>query len=167
MNSNLKDKYLNAINRLNEEIKDKKSLEIALNLFNELFEDFLDDIKNVSDAYETKIQKIEAEQEIIKEKMKKVEGSISNMEKEFFVGDESFDFEIVCPYCNHEFVTEESIEDKAEIVCPECNNIIELDWETEDDENEGGCCSGFCGTCGGCGSDNSNDDTEIDEDDDM
>ena len=73
--------------------------------------------------------------------------------------EEGFDFEIVCPYCEHEFVIDTS-EDKTEIKCPECKNIIELDWSGNlDDEDDG--CSGNCCGCSGCGDDTS------DEDDDM
>ena len=57
-------------------------------------------------------------------------------------------FEIVCRYCENEFVIEAD-EDKKEIECPEYKNIIELDWSgdlCEDDE-----CSGHCHGCSGCG----------------
>ena len=37
------------------------------------------------------------------------------------------DFEIVCPYCNFEFIADID-ESKTEIICPECENVIELDW---------------------------------------
>ena len=64
-----------------------------------------------------------------------------------------------------------AIEDelKEEIRCPECHNIIELDWD-EDDEEEG--CSGCCSSCHGhdeCEEDDEDekDDDKKDEDDDM
>ena len=70
-----------------------------------------------------------------------------------------FDFEIVCPYCNYEFVIDVD-ENKTEIECPECNNLIELDWSGDvDDEPSAGGCLGDCHGCHGCGSE--------DEDDDM
>ena len=55
------------------------------------------------------------------------------------------DFEIVCPYCNHEFVSDIG-SDIKEVECPECHNTIELDWNQEGEDE----CGGHCGTCGGC-----------------
>jgi len=65
-------------------------------------------------------------------------------------------FEIVCPYCEYEFVIDAN-EDKKEVECPECKNIIELDWSGNLDEDDE--CSGHCHGCSGCG--------DSDEDDDM
>ena len=66
-----------------------------------------------------------------------------------------------CPYCNNEFIAE--INGKDEIKCPECNNMIELDW---DDEEEHGC-SGHCSSCHGCSDDFEEDDDEENNEDDM
>ena len=54
---------------------------------------------------------------------------------------DGFDFEIVCPYCNHEFVADIDFENKRDIECPECHNMIELDFNAD----EG--CSGDCLGC--------------------
>ena len=43
---------------------------------------------------------------------------------------EDFEFEIVCPYCNYEFIADID-EHEDEILCPECNNPIELDWSED------------------------------------
>ena len=69
---------------------------------------------------------------------------------------EGFDFEIVCPYCEYEFIIDAD-EDKNEVECPECNNTIELDWSGDLCDDEG--CSGHCHGCSSCG--------DSDEDDDM
>ena len=81
--------------------------------------------------------------------------------------DEDYDFEIVCPYCNQEFVADIEDELKEEIECPECHNKIELDWDGEDDD----CCSGGCCGCGhhdecGCEEDEEDSDTDNEEKDD-
>ena len=55
--------------------------------------------------------------------------------------DDGYDFEIICPYCNTQFIAD--IESKTEIKCPECQNVIELDWNNE--ESQG--CSGHCSMC--------------------
>lgn len=94
----------------------------------------------------------------------------SGLNKKDIYEDEDYDFEIVCPYCNHEFVADIEDELKEEIECPECHNKIELDWDGEDDD----CCSGGCCGCGHhdeCGSDEEDSDTDSEEkdnnDDDM
>ena len=100
------------------------------------------------------MKEIKENQKIMTEKMEKMQEVINHIESDIYL-DQAFDFEIVCPYCENEFVIDAD-EDKKEIECPECKNIIELDWsgDLEDDE-----CSGHCHGCAGCG--------ETDEDDDM
>ena len=57
--------------------------------------------------------------------------------------DVDYEFEIVCPYCNYEFVTGKETNLKDELECPKCHNIIELDW---DDYCDGECnhCNNHC-----------------------
>ena len=88
--------------------------------------------------------------------MKKMQQVIDHIENDIY-SDEGFDFEIVCPYCEYEFVIDAN-EENQEIECPECKNLIELDWSgdfSEDDQCSGGHCHG-CSDCG-----------NTDEDDDM
>lgn len=62
---------------------------------------------------------------------------------------EKFEFEIICPFCDKEFVAE--IDLQSVVKCPECNNLIELSWNSEE---ENGCCSGHCSSCHNrCGGD--------------
>lgn len=101
------------------------------------------------------MKEIKENQKIMNEKMEKMQQVIDHIENDIYA-DEGFDFEIVCPYCENEFVIEAD-EDKKEIECPKCKNIIELDWSGDlcgDDE-----CSGHCHGCSGC--------EDSDEDDDM
>ena len=77
-------------------------------------------------------------------KISKMSETLNLIKKDIYE-DEDYDFEIVCPYCNHEFVASVEDELKEEIECPECHNIIELDW---DDDEEDDCCSGHCHSCG-------------------
>ena len=54
--------------------------------------------------------------------------------------------EVICPYCNHQFITDIDLEANSEIKCPECKNIIEFDWN-EDEDQENSCkknCNGCC-----------------------
>ena len=107
------------------------------------------------------MKEIKENQIIMNNKIEKMQQVIDHIESDIY-SDEGFDFEIVCPYCEHEFVIDAN-EDKNEVECPECKNVIELDWTGDlyDDEDDG--CSGHCCGCSGC-ADSSD---EENEDDDM
>lgn len=79
--------------------------------------------------------------------------------------DDEFDFEIVCPYCDNEFLIDINGEN-SKIECPKCNNVIELDWSGnfEEEIQSFGCGAGRCSGCHGCGNTLIN---QKDEDDDM
>ena len=106
------------------------------------------------------IKELKENQKIMNEKMDKMQQIVDHIKTDIY-DDEGFDLEIVCPYCEHEFVID-SDEDQNAIECPECKNIIELDWSGDlyDDEDDG--CSGHCCGCSGCG-----DSDEEKEEDDM
>ena len=107
------------------------------------------------------VKELKENQKVMTNKIEKMQKVIDHIESDIY-SDEGFDFEIVCPYCEHEFVIDAN-EDKNEVECPECKNVIELDWTGDlyDDEDDG--CSGHCCGCSGCG--DSSD--EENEDDDM
>ena len=107
------------------------------------------------------VKELKENQKIMTNKIQKMQQVIDHIESDIY-SDEGFDFEIVCPYCENEFVIDAN-EDKNEVECPECKNVIELDWTGDlyDDEDDG--CSGHCCGCSGCG--DSSD--EENEDDDM
>lgn len=107
------------------------------------------------------VKELKENQKVMTNKIEKMQQVIDHIESDIY-SDEGFDFEIVCPYCEHEFVIDAN-EDKNEVECPECKNVIELDWTGDlyDDEDDG--CSGHCSGCSGCG--DSSD--EENEDDDM
>lgn len=121
------------------------------------FESFMSDIENIKE----KVSQIEQKQQELENRIQRIEAVVGNIERDIYEED-GFDFEILCPYCNAEFVVDVD-GDQLEVTCPECNNVIELDW-TGNVEDEGfGCNYGGCATCGGC-------DTILggnDEDDDM
>ena len=107
------------------------------------------------------VKELKENQKLMTNKLEKMQQVIDHIESDIY-SDEGFDFEIVCPYCENEFVIDAN-EDKNEVECPECKNVIELDWTGDlyDDEDDG--CSGHCCGCSGCG--DSSD--EENEDDDM
>lgn len=129
---------------LEKNIQNQNDLEYIKEKIPHLFESIIDEMEKVINIKEEKMNKIMQTQQQLEAKMDKMEKVIGNIEKDIYA-DEGFDFEIVCPYCDTEFVVDED-EEQTEIRCPNCDNIIELDW-TEDD----GCSEGGCSHCHGCG----------------
>jgi uncharacterized Zn-finger protein len=81
------------------------------------------------------VKELKENQKIMTNKIEKMQQVIDHIESDIY-SDEGFDFEIVCPYCENEFVIDAN-EDKNEVECPECKNVIELDWTGDlyDDED--------------------------------
>ena len=113
------------------------------------------DLEQKIEALLKEMKEIKENQKEMSEKVSKMQQIIDHIENDIY-SDEGFDFEIVCPYCEYEFVIDADV-DKKEIECPECKNMIELDWSGDLDEEDG--CSGHCHGCSGC--------EDSDEDDDM
>lgn len=157
----LSDNYKRIISEIEARISNPEELEFVKEKVSELSMLFMDIIDSLTEKADEKIRQIEEKQKQIEAKMEQVESAVNEIESDIYLEEDgNFDFEIVCPYCNHEFVAE--INGKNEIACPECNNMIELDWN-EDEESEG--CSGHCCSCHGCGEDFEED--EEDNEDDM
>lgn len=159
----LSDNYKRIISEIEGKITNPEELEFVKEKVSEISMLFMDVIDNLTEKTDEKIRQIEEKQKQIENKMSQVENVVNEIESDIYVEDDegNFDFEIVCPYCNNEFVAE--INGKSEILCPECNNIIELDWN--DEEND--CCSGHCSSCHGCDEDFDENDDEEDNEDDM
>ena len=166
--SKLSEEYLKIIKDIEEHISDKEERKYVIKKMSELSSLYIDIIDGVTDVNSKRMENLEKHQEEIDSKLSKVKNTVDLIKKDIYE-DDDYDFEIVCPYCNHEFVADIEDELKEEIRCPECHNIIELDWD-EDDEEEG--CSGCCSSCHGhdeCEEDDEDekDDDKKDEDDDM
>jgi predicted transcriptional regulator len=154
--STLTENYKKIILEIEQTISNDKEREIVKEKILELSALFIDQIDNLSNVADKKIEKLEEKQKYLDDKMNELQSSINEIEGDIYDEEEGdFDFEIICPYCNNEFEIDLSIidESKNEIRCPECNNIIELDWNGEEDEG----CSGHCGGCHGCGEDEEDD----------
>ena len=152
----IKNEYKSFLDDIEKKIKNKEDLDFVKLRFAQFVDVVLDKIDYIVDYKNEEMQKLEEAQKQIEEKMSKMQQVIDNIEKDIYVED-GFDFEIVCPYCNSEFVIDMD-ENKKEVECPDCKNIIELDWSGDiDDEPDTGC-QGGCHGCHGCDSD---------EDDDM
>ena len=157
----LNDNYKRIISEIEGKISNPEELEFVKEKVSELSMVFMEVIDNLTNITDEKIKQIEQKQKEIENKITKVESTVNNIESDIYTEEDNFDFEIVCPYCNYEFVAQ--IDGKNEISCPECNNIIELDWNDEEDDE---CCSGHCSSCHGC-SDDFDEDDEEDKEDDM
>ena len=155
----LSDNYKRIISEIEEKITNPEDLEFVKEKVSELSVLFMDIIDNLTEKADEKMKQIEEKQKKIEAKMEEVENTINEIESDIYVEEDgNFDFEIVCPYCSHEFVAE--INGKSEIQCPECDNIIELDWNDEEDAD----CTGHCSSCHGCSDDFED---EEDNEDDM
>lgn len=158
--ADLKKKYNEIIKNLEKNIENPKDLEYAKKQLNILANAFLDEMEAMEEITETKFNELYKKQDVIEEKMAYLEKTLNGIEKDIYDVDDNYDLEIVCPYCNYEFVLDEESTQKSEIECPECKNVIEIDWDGE--SFEGGC-SGHCSSCG----EQCSEQDEKDEDDDM
>ena len=137
----LKNEYKSFLDDIEKNIKNKEDLEYIKERFASFLDVMLDQMDYIMAYKKDEITKLENTQKELDEKMAKMQQVINNIEKDIYAED-GFDFEIVCPYCNYEFIIDLD-ENKTEVECPECNNIIELDWNGDTSEDEQGC-SGSC-----------------------
>ena len=153
-------KYQEIIKELEKRITNADDLRFIKEKFSELAFCYIDSINMLVE--------IEKKQNAIDRKIKKIQNDIDNIEEDIYIDQEDrdnnscenesceecneydeddylnengYEFEIRCPYCDHEFVTDESSKGKSEITCPKCHKAIELDW---DDAEE---CDGECMSC--------------------
>lgn len=153
----LKNEYKSFLDDIEKNIKDKEDLNYIQKRFASFLDVVLEEMDYILDYKEEEMQKLEDTQKQLDNKIGQMQQVIDNIEKDIYLED-GFDFEIVCPYCNYEFIIDVD-ENKTEIECPECQNIIELDWTGEIEEGEEQeDCSGSCSGCHGC-------DTQENEDD--
>jgi len=145
----LKNEYKSFLDDIEKNMKSKEDLEYVKGRFLTFLDIVLDQMDHIMNFKKEEIDKLENTQKDLDERIKKMQQEIDNIEKDIYVED-GFDFEIVCPYCTHEFIVDLD-ENKSEIGCPECENIIELDWtgdiddEQEQEQSNHGCQGGCCG----------------------
>ena len=153
----LKNEYKSFLDDIEKNIKDKDDLEYIKQRFSAFMDVVLNQMDSIMNYKDEKINELEKMQNELDARMAKMQQVIDHIEKDIY-DENGFDFEIVCPYCNYEFVIDLD-ENKSEIECPECKNMIELDWTGNIDDEQSGC-GGSCHGCHGCGE-------EDEEDDDM
>lgn len=148
--SDLRKKLEEYVNYIDQNIADEIQKAALKQRTADLFLEISDVVQNILDYNEIKLLRMTKAQENIDKKMGKIEAMFQNIQNDIY-GEEECEFDIVCPYCNKEF-TVDGNEENTEIQCPECKNMIELDWNLDDE------CSGNCSHCKGCS------DEEDDED---
>lgn len=154
-------KYEEIMKEIENEISDEKKFQFVNKKIAEISMLQMEIVNEMVEIVKTKIENMENVQASIEKKVNQIQTSIAGIESDIY--EDSFDFEIVCPYCNNEFTAD--IESKSEIRCPECENVIELDWNAQDGHSG---CSGSCSTCSStCGESFFSDMDEDDEDEDM
>ncbi len=142
----LSKRFQEIMNDIQKNIKDEKELEYVNKKITELSMLYVESMEQMASILKDKIENVEKSQKSIEAKLNTMQSSITGIENDIY--EEGYDFEIICPYCNTEFVAD--IESKNEIKCPECQNTIELDWTGGEEQNQ---CSGHCTSCNSrCGS---------------
>ena len=156
--SNLKNEYKSFLDDIEKNIKNPEDLRYIKERFAKFIDAVIEKIDAILDSKNEQLEHLLKMQNSLETRMDKMQSILDNIEKDIY-SDEGFDFEIICPYCNAQFVVDID-ENKTEVECPECKNMIELDW-TGDADDDGNSCSGHCSGCSGC------DDDQEDEEDDM
>ena len=145
--SEISNRYQQIMKELQTGIKDENEKEFVMTKFQELSMMFMDVIDRLTYLTDLRIKEVETKQKEIDDRMQQVQKAVDGIESDIYEEDETYEFEIICPYCNHEFITDISSDINTEIECPECHNMIELDWNGDEDEE----CVHECSGCGhGC-----------------
>ena len=135
---NLNSDFKEILNNLEKNIKDKEDLEYTkVQIFN-LYNLFFEEITKLDELANNRVSEIAKTQVAMEEKLNEIARGLKSIEEDIYGeededdNEEDYEFSVLCPYCDKEFIVEiDEIED--EIVCPECNNKIELDWGDECD----------------------------------
>ncbi len=133
--SNLKKRLNEIMSDLEKNIKNQEDLEYVKSQVYNISLLFLDEIDKIAELNLGRINLLIDREKELSKKIATMEKVINNIEKEMYISPDC-DFEIVCPYCNAEFVEEFPDGMEKEVKCPECGNTIELDWL----EDECACC---------------------------
>lgn len=145
--ADLNKKYQTILSELAQKIQNPAELQFVKEKMNELIIEYMSSID--------RILEIEKNQAKLENKVQKIQRELSMIEEDIYVNDDIEDdeflsdqmhdndceFEITCPYCGFEFLTDESYKSETEIKCPQCHEMIELDWKEEK-------CMGDCQSCG-------------------
>lgn len=147
--ADLNKKYQQLIEILEKSIKDKNDLNLVKSELSDLIIYFTDMV-NKSVEMENNLIKVDNNIRKLERRLETIEDDIyvdSETEKleEFGTDqmhDNDYEFEITCPYCDFEFLTDASYNNEKSVECPKCHKTIELEW------NNSETCYGDCHSCG-------------------
>ena len=167
--ANLKKRFKEILDDIEKNIKNKDDLEYIKSQIYNISILFLDELDKLAEFNVNKLSvMLDREKELCK-KVNRMEKIITNLEKEVLSSSEC-DFEIICPYCNAEFVENFEDNNAREIKCPECGNTIELDWNEDEECDEDCDCEDYFDEDEDDSEENFGNEQELDEensDDDM
>ena len=147
-------KYQEILTELENKISDKNEFEFIKQKISELNIEYMDSINSVLQILKN--------QNKLDNKIRVLQNKINNIEEDIYITDDDeydydcnyncegrcgcdqmhdndYEFEITCPYCDFEFITDNSYQNQREIKCPKCHKTIELDWNNN--------CGGECEHC--------------------
>ena len=138
--SNLNSEYQKIISDIEKKITDPKELSYIKEKISELTILFMTTVDKAIEYSKESLNNVSNKQEELEERVKQIQKSLYNLEKDMYTDDEEdYEFEVICPYCNHQFLSNIDLEDTTEIQCPECKNMIELDWNDDEEDDEEQC----------------------------
>ena len=142
--SDFNKKYQEIITELEKNVKNTSELNLIKSKLSELVI-YLTDMVSKSVEMEDNVGKMDRNIKRLQRRINDIENDIY-MDSEVFsddleemgydqMHDNDYEFEITCPYCDYEFITDNSYKNQVAIRCPKCNKVIELDWSTEDNND--------------------------------
>lgn len=123
----LGNKFKEVIRNIEKHVSDKEECSYVKEQITILTMSYLNELEKLEQNYDSKISRCS-------ERIDDLEKSLDSMLAENEKNNEELDVEpITCPYCNSRFLIEFNNR-QNEVKCPNCKNIIELDWDVEDDD---------------------------------
>lgn len=143
-----KENMKNILEDIYKDLENVENKEKISENINNIISLFYMEFDKLAEEYNSKLEYLIANQKSMVERLLKIEQSVEEIEQDIYEENEE-ELEIICPYCNNQFMIDFNNTSNQEIKCPECNNIIELFFDDEED----GCCSGgHCShDCEDCG----------------
>lgn len=142
--SDFNKKYQEIINELEKNVKDVSELNLIKGKLSELVI-YLTDMISKSVEMENNVGKIDRNIKRLQRRIEDIENDIYMDSDELVdeleeigydqMHDNDYEFEITCPYCDYEFITDNSYKNQVTIRCPKCGKMIELDWNIEENSD--------------------------------